>query len=170
MSDNAIAIRPLNDSDSLDQLTELLHRSYKALADMGLRYYATHQSVEATGDRISNGTCFVAEKDGRIIGTVVYYDPSRSHGSPWLQRPEVAHVGQLAVEPALQRQGLATQLLKRVEETARQDGAAELALDTAEQARHLIEWYERRGYRFIEYADWEVTNYRSVIMSKTLDR
>ncbi|MBW1796697.1 MAG: GNAT family N-acetyltransferase, partial [Deltaproteobacteria bacterium] len=46
------------------------------------------------------------------------------------------------------------------------DGASELALDTAEQATHLINWYERLGYRFIEYVDWDVTNYRSVIMSK----
>jgi len=28
--------------------------------------------------------------------------------------------------------------------------------------------YEKRGYRFIEYARWDSVNYRSVILSKTL--
>ena len=54
------------------------------------------------------------------------------------------------------------------ETCAERDGAAELALDTAEPARHLIDWYTRLGYRFIEYAQWDVTNYRSVVMSKRL--
>ena len=37
-----------------------------------------------------------------------------------------------------------------------------------EEDGELITWYERRGYRFVEYCDWEVTNYRSVIHTKTL--
>ena len=43
-----------------------------------------------------------------------------------------------------------------------------VTLDTAEGAEHLIRTYEKRGYRFIEYVQWEVTNYRSVVMSKKL--
>jgi hypothetical protein len=43
-----------------------------------------------------------------------------------------------------------------------------MALDTAEPAAHLIAFYNRLGYRFIEHAQWRMTNYRSVIMSKTL--
>jgi hypothetical protein len=54
------------------------------------------------------------------------------------------------------------------EACAERDDAAELAVDTAEPARHLIDWYTRLGYRFIEYAQWDVTNYRSVVMSKPI--
>ena len=32
----------------------------------------------------------------------------------------------------------------------------------------LIDYYQKRSYRFIEYVDWDVTNYRSVILSKSL--
>jgi len=35
-------------------------------------------------------------------------------------------------------------------------------------ADHLIKMYESRGYRFIEYHQWGITNYRSVVMSKKL--
>ncbi len=163
-----IKIRALEPSDSLDELTALLHRSYQALAEMGLRYMATHQDVDVTRRRIEKGTCYVAEHDKRIIATIIYYPPLASRGSPWLERSGVAHAGQLAVEPEFQRHGTATKLMLHCEDIARDDGADELALDTAEDAKHLIEWYERLGYRFVEYADWDVTNYRSVIMSKSL--
>ncbi|WP_246665056.1 GNAT family N-acetyltransferase [Neorhizobium sp. P12A] len=60
------------------------------------------------------------------------------------------------------------QLLRKADELAIASGAAELALDTAEPATHLVEWYTRLGYRFIEHAQWSHTNYRSVILSKRL--
>jgi ribosomal protein S18 acetylase RimI-like enzyme len=102
------------------------------------------------------------------VGTITYYTCARTCGSPWLDRPDVAHFGQLAVDPAVQGRGLGTRLIATAEARARCDGAREIALDTAESAGHLIAWYERLGYRFVEYVDWGVTNYRSVVMSKRL--
>ncbi len=55
-----------------------------------------------------------------------------------------------------------------VEAYAAEEGACEIALDTSEHAHHLISMYQNRGYRFVEYAQWDVTNYRSVVLSKTL--
>jgi len=165
-TDDRITIRQLNDTDSLEDLTELLHRAYKILADMGLKYVATYQTVEITRKRLGNGTCFVAERGGRIVGTVLYRKPGQPKGCPFYERPDIAHVSQMGVEPDLQRRGIGVKLMRHAEETAARDGASELSLDTSEQATHLIEWYERLGYRFVEYIDWEITNYRSVILSK----
>ena len=47
-------------------------------------------------------------------------------------------------------------------------GATELALDTSEHAHHLIEYYTKRNYHFIENAQWDVTNYVSKIFSKNI--
>jgi len=165
---SGLVIRPLSQSDSLQQLTDLLHRAYKTLADMGLRYLATHQSEEITRQRIARGTCFLAILGDRWIGTITYHPRGIARGSPWYDRPEVAKISQMAVEPEYQRRGIGRRLMDHVEEFARTDGAQELAMDTAETARHLTEWYTRRGYRFIEYCQWNVTNYRSVVMSKRL--
>jgi GNAT superfamily N-acetyltransferase len=166
MDSDHILIRPLREDDSVEELTELLHRAYKVLADMGLKFLATHQTVDITRTRISKGTCYVAELDGRIVGTICYRTPSQTKGTPHYDRPDVAYIGQMAVEPALQGQGIATKLMRHVEELARADGALELAFDTSEQATHLIEWYERLGYRAVGHVQWDVTNYRSVIFSK----
>ena len=56
-----------------------------------------------------------------------------------------------------------------VERRARELGAQELALDTAEGASDLLRMYEARGYRFIEEVDWRpTTNYRSRLLSLRL--
>ena len=167
MSDNLI-IRPLAGTDSIEEITELLHRAYKQLADMGLRYMATHQDSEVTKERLGTDHSFVAEIDGRIIGTITCYGSENTKGSPYLDIAGVGHLGQLGVEPSLQGRGIGSRLFARAEDHAHKIGLQELALDTAESATHLIEWYKRLGYRFIEYAQWDVTNYRSVIMGKRL--
>jgi predicted N-acetyltransferase YhbS len=161
-------VRRLTDTDSIPELTRLLHRSYGPLAAMGMRFLASHQSDAVTRKRAAGGDCFIAVIDGAIVGTIVFMPAARTDGTPWLDRPEVASLGQFAVEPELQRGGLGVRLMEQVEERAKESGAAEIALDTAEPARHLIEWYEKRGYRLIEYAQWDHTNYRSAIMSKSL--
>lgn len=164
----AISIRPLLAGDSLEDITDLLHRAYAVLAGMGLRYMATHQSVEVTRSRVAQGECFVATSSEAIVGTIVFRNGAQTGGCPWYDRPEVASFGQFAVEPRLQSNGLGRRLIAQVEERARATGAGEIALDTAEPARHLVDWYGRLGYRFIETTNWGHTNYRSVVMSKAL--
>jgi hypothetical protein len=56
-----------------------------------------------------------------------------------------------------------------VEEEARHiKNVKEVALDTAETAYHLIDYYKKREYRYIETVQWDVTNYKSVVLSKSL--
>ena len=166
----SISIRSWRSTDSIPELTRLLHRAYKPLADMGLRFVATYQDDEMTRQRISVGKCFAAqcEPDGVIVGTINYRPPGAADGTPWYEASNVAYFGQFAVEPALQKMGIGRMLLLAAEHAARTDGATELAFDTSEQAAHLIEYYTRRGFRFIEHVRWPDVNYRSVVMSKGL--
>ena len=53
-------IRPLRPDDDMEALTGLIHRAYGALAARGLRYWATHQSVEDTIERCSLGETWLA--------------------------------------------------------------------------------------------------------------
>jgi GNAT superfamily N-acetyltransferase len=165
-----LQIRPWQSSDSVSELTQMLHRAYRPLAEAGLNFLASHQDDEMTLKRLSKGTCFVAESQGRIIATICYRRAGLMKGSPWYERPEVAYFGQFAVEPQMQRQGVGSMLLAHIEQQAQRDGAHELAFDTSEQASQLIDYYRRRGYRFIEYVKWDVVNYRSMLMSKTVSR
>ena len=165
-----IVIRLVDDSDSMKEITDLLHLAYRTLAEMGFRYNATHQSEEVTRRRFDRGEGYVVLKREKLIGTITMYYPRKGDGPRWYERPDVAKFGQFAVEPDLQKRGIGSAMLEFIEERAIETGAVELALDTAEGADNLIKFYMKRGYRFIEYADWESPNYRSVIMSKTLQK
>jgi GNAT superfamily N-acetyltransferase len=108
--------------------------------------------------------------DGRIVGTILFVGAALTRGGPWYDPSDVASVHQFAVDPSVQRRGLGTRLLELAERRASETGAAGIALDTSEHAGHLIDWYSRLGYRLVEHVDWELTNYRSVVMSKAVDR
>jgi predicted N-acetyltransferase YhbS len=164
--DGEIIVRPLGPDDSIGELTDLLHRAYAQLAKMGLRFLATHQDDAMTAKRISHGECFVALRNGELCGTILYKPRAgEAGGPPWYGREGVAGIAQFAVEPKLQANG---RLIDMVEQQARESGAAEISLDTAEPATHLVGWYSRLGYRFIEHWQWSYTNYRSVVLSKSL--
>jgi len=162
--------RILDPAEPVTELTELLHRAYARLAAMGLHYMATNQSDDVTRDRAASGECWVALADGDIVGTVLFKAAHRTVGSPWLNRPEIASLGQFAVMPEWQGTGLGTRLLDLAEQRAAETGAEEIALDTAEPAEHLVALYRHRGYRLVEHAQWSHTNYRSVIMSKPVSQ
>lgn len=164
-----ISLRAWTPQDSIGELTDLLHRAYAELGEMGMRFIATYQDEETTARRIAGAECTLAFREGRMVGTVTLRPPARTSGCTWYDRPDVASFGQFCVDPELRRIGLGSALLDYVEARAAQLGAAEIACDTAENATHLVRMYEARGYRFIEYADWQpLTNFRSVVLSKTL--
>jgi GNAT superfamily N-acetyltransferase len=163
-----LEIRLIGPDDPIHDLTLLLNRAYKRLADMGLKYVATWQGDDITLRRIKEAECWLGFLDGALVAAVSLRGPTKGKGSEWYSRPDVATFNQFAVKPELQGQGIGSKLLDHIEKRAEELGAAELALDTAEPAVHLIEFYEKRGYRSIEKVDWDVTNYVSVIMSKTL--
>lgn len=161
-------IRDLAETDSITAITALLHAAYAPLSTRGLRYHASHQDDATTLRRLRRGIPFVADNGGEIIGTVTLYRPSSDSPCEWYRRPDVYHFGQFAVRPDLQRKGIGLQMYKRVESTARSLGATELALDTAEAAAQLRRWYKSLGFRFVQFTSWDVTNYRSVVLSKSL--
>ncbi len=164
-----VVIRRLTAEDDLGELTELLHRAYKKLLDEGFRFLASHQDVATTKKRIDKGEGYATEIDGKVVGTVTYYAPHLPNRHEYYNRQDVAFYGQFAVEPEYQNSGIGGKLIDFVEQLAVRDKAKEIAVDTAEGATELINYYKRRGYRFIGYVQWSVTNYRSVVLSKNLE-
>ena len=163
---SGIVIRPYDSTDDIQAITSLLHRAYKPLADMGLRYMATHQSAEITRERLESGESFVALQNSLYIGTISLY--SASHNCEYYKRDGVYHFGQFGVDPSLQRMGIGREMLKHVEQRAQELHATEMALDTAQPAVHLIAYYQSLGYNIVDEVQWPDVNYRSFIMSKLL--
>lgn len=161
-------IRPLAATDSITELTALLHRAYARLAQMGLNYTAVDQSAEVTARRIAGGTCYVAAAESQLVGTILVQPTYAKNHCAYFTRPGVACAHQFAVDPQHQGNGIGRLLLDRAEQWAREHGFAELAMDTAEPARHLVELYGRLGYRHAGFVQWPGKVYRSVVLSKPL--
>jgi GNAT superfamily N-acetyltransferase len=162
-------IRPWSTEDSISGITALLHAAYAPLAAVGMRYVASHQDDTITRDRLTRGFPFVAMgDDGSLAGTITLYAQNTGSACAWYRRHGVFHFGQFAVRPGMQRGGIGSALLESVEREARWRGAEQLACDTAESAEHLIRWYNRLGFRLVEHVSWPDTNYRSVVLSKSL--
>ena len=162
-------IRPIAESDSILELTQLLHRAYARLGAMGLNYTAVDQSPDVTARRLGSGTCLVATEAGRLVGTILFHPTYASNDCDYFTRAGVGCIHQFAVEPGLQGGGLGRRLLEQAEALAREQGFREVAMDTAEQATHLVEFYARLGYAEVGTVQWPGKVYRSVVLSKPLD-
>jgi peroxiredoxin/GNAT superfamily N-acetyltransferase len=156
-------------SELIEPLTALLHAAYAPLAARGMRYLATHQPPQKTLERLNEGESYLAFEADQLIGTVTLYREKLSSSCEYYRRAGVFSFGQFAIKPEFQGRGFGSMMMTMLEDRARELGAVELALDTSEHADDLIRLYEKRGYRQVAFAQWDVTNYRSVIMSKVLN-
>jgi GNAT superfamily N-acetyltransferase len=168
-------IRPLTADDCLVELTRLLHTAYASLAAQGWNFTAVDQSVDVTRSRLAGAQGFVAELDGRLVGTVAIRGPKPAGEAyiadpppPLYTTPGTAILSQLAVHPECRGQGVGERLMDAAEAWAREQGFAQLALDTAEPAVALRRRYERRGYVTVGAVQWQGKTYASVLMSKSL--
>jgi GNAT superfamily N-acetyltransferase len=165
-------IREFRDDDPVTEITALLHRAYKPLADAGMKFVASYQDDERTLRRIKTGRCFLLLHDRNILGLITYYAPDKKRTDwPAIYVEEgSAHFGLFAIEPTLQKHGYGSMLINHIEQFAVAEGNHTLSFDTAENAAHLISYYSKRGFHFAAHHQWADTNYRSVIMKKILKK
>jgi len=168
-----VRVRLLSPTDSIPEITRLLHRAYAAQMAMGLQPLAGRQDDATTRRRCTSGECIVATLPDaagaeRIVGIILFHEVEPDQGPPWFQNKHVDSFSQFAVDPDVQGKGIGRRLLETAERRARECGATELALSMADPDTALKEFYLKRGYRFIEHWKWPYTNYTSAILSKPL--
>ena len=81
---------------------------------------------------------WVMERNGKVIG---FYDV-------WLIF-EQAEIANIAVDPAWQHYGLGDQLMKHLEEQARENGCETIGLEVRVSNERAIRLYERNGFFII---------------------
>lgn len=165
----SFTLRPLDVHDDLDALTELIHRAYAALGQMGLNFTAVDQTVETTAERCAAGETWLAvDNEDTVVGTVTMSHPDPYDSCPLYRDLSQVVLNQLAVEPSIQRCGIGRALVECVESRGAACGYRSVALDTAENAVDLVAWYRTMGYEIAGVIKWEDKTYRSVLMCKVL--
>lgn len=167
-NNSELTYRLFTKKDSIEELTKLINNAYKANAEKGMNFGGATQDSKKIWRRIRKGICIIVLHKKRIIATVTLKPTHKTKGSNWYKKSYVAKRNLLAVDPEYQKKGIASHLIKLTEIIAKNIGAEEIAIDTAENNTTLFAYYNKNNYRFIEYIDWESTNYRSVIYSKSL--
>ena len=93
----------------------------------------------------AQATVLVAEVEGRVSGTVAIWQPGSPQSEAWL--PNAADLRHLAVDPALQGQGLARPLLDEAERIARdQWRTSAICLHVRRGNAGVARLYLARGY------------------------
>lgn len=159
---------PESDSALLDNITTLLHAAYRPLLEDGLRYVATHQTSDITLDRLSAGEGYIGFMGPQLMATITLITEIKGDDCDWFMRPGVFKFAQFGVHPDHQSHGVGQHIMQLIEARAKELGANELCLDTSEKAHQLIAMYTKLGYRQVDTVDWDVTNYKSVVLSKAL--
>jgi len=176
-----VTVRRLTKADSAAEITRLLHRAYANQTLMGLRPWAGRQDEATTRQRADNSESYVATIPvydaasaapkvigEKIVGVILFNEVEQATFPPLFLRPDVAHFSQFGVDPDIQGLGVGGKLLAQVELRAKETGASQLALSMAEPDTKLRDYYEKRGYAFVEHWQWPYTNYRSVLLSKPM--
>ncbi len=153
--------RLATDSD-VSQIRDLVNESYKELADMGLNYTATYQDEQVTRERMADGRTFVLLSGKDVVGTILFYEKN------YITEKRSAYLGQFAVSTKLKRSGLGSIIMDFCEQLANDEKYETIQLDTAKPAVHLVEWYQKRGYKIVGEMHWEGKTYDSYIFEKTL--
>ena len=164
------AIRRLRSSDSLEGLTQLLHRAFSELSLRGIECQCASQSVARTRERVERGECFIAVSQDQVIGTITLEAMDRDSSVSTYRDPATASVHQLAVDPARQGEGVGRSLIACAIAWARARRYDRLALDTPAGALRQVGWYLDRGFDVVETAHVPGRRYASVVLAKQLAR
>jgi GNAT superfamily N-acetyltransferase len=141
------------------ELLALLHRAFAYMAARIDPPSSLHR-LDAAGlaGKALAERCFLAFRDGRLAGCV-FCAP----------RPDCLYLGKLAVEPALQGQGIGRALIARAEAEARARGLAALELQTRIELAENHAAFARMGFvRTAESAHAGYDRPTSVTMRKVL--
>lgn len=167
-----VIIRRYLVDDPIAEITAMLHRAYARQRALGLDPLAGRQDDSVTLDRVLASEAYLAvcpaDRGERIIGIILFNEHEKVTFPEAFLKPGTAHFAMFAVEPELQAIGIGGMLMATCERRALEVGARRLALSMAEPDHALRRYYERRGYRFVQFWQWPYTNYRSVILARSI--
>jgi ribosomal protein S18 acetylase RimI-like enzyme len=88
----------------------------------------------------------IAEINGEMAGSVLFYPPNTDVYGGLLKPFPWAEIRLLAVAPSHRRKGVANALLEACEKKSRELGCSYLGLHTDNSMEHAIKLYNKRGY------------------------
>jgi len=117
-------------SIKLRQLTEQDNTPWSLL------FYAD-PSKSAVSEYLARGTCYVAEKSGKILGCFVLMET----------RAKTYEIMNIAVLPSERSKGLGEKMVRRAKKIAKDNGGRRLEVGTGNSSFRQLAFYQRVGFR-----------------------
>jgi predicted N-acetyltransferase YhbS len=110
--------------------------------------------------RADDGLLLVAERAGRVVGTVTFFEDAAKEGLGWPSG--WAGLRALAVDPAARGHGIGRLLMEACRDRARAAGAEVLCLHTASFMAAAVAIYQDMGFRRAPAFDFSPTGHLGV--------
>ncbi len=153
-----------------EEITELLHESYREHLEAGRHYLAAVQTVEQTKERLDGSYCVVAYDNDRLVGTMSFrIQKNENHKRrKWYEDDVRIFVGQLAVLPSYRNSKAMVLMAMKASTLDDVKAAQSVITDTSTQAHNLVDSYLKMGFQIVDLISWETTNYYSYVFRKNM--
>lgn len=116
------------------------------------------QSITSDADRQSGAECFVAEIDGRIVGSIALFPPNTDAYKGLVDELDHPEIRMLAVSKMARGKGVASALITECIQRAKAKGYQTIGLHTADFMESAIKLYTRLGFDRLPKDDFEPSN------------
>ncbi len=153
-----------------EEITELLHASYKEHADHNRDYMAAKQSVEQTKKRFEGNYCVLVYDEDKLVGTIAYRaienkDPKQRK---WYEDDFFAFCSQAAIHPDYRKTNAFVMMVMHAYKTPGSEKCKSVIIDTSVEAKELVEGYVKCGFQIVDMVSWPTTGYYSYIFRSTM--
>ncbi|WP_163538732.1 GNAT family N-acetyltransferase [Gracilibacillus sp. YIM 98692] len=112
---------------------------------------------------------FVAELDGKIIGSVVFFPPFLEAYEWEVEEQGYPEIRMLAVDQSVRGRGVGKKLVHHCIEAGKKSGYETIGLHTAEFMKHAFSLYINLGFIRVPEADFEPANDGIIVKGFKLD-
>lgn len=168
MEKEDVVIRMFDAADSIEALTSMINRAYATLDGNDFRLEGADQSVERTRQKIAQGACLVAVRDGVLVGTLTVRTGFENPVCAYLARPNIVCRYQHAVAPEVRGRGIGHALMLESERWARELQFDEIVGYTAEGHAWKRAYWQRNGVVEVDRVQWPGDAFFSVVGAKRL--
>jgi GNAT superfamily N-acetyltransferase len=162
-----ILIRPAVPAD-YDAVARITRDAYLAAGYFEDADHPYMQQIQKVAQRHGHATIWVAERDGRVVGSVTLAVAGEPYAD--IARADELEFRMLVVDPAVQRSGAGKAMVQAIIEHARSlPGITGVALTTGLTWESAHGLYRKTGFRRVPERDWLVPDTDILLLVYRLD-
>lgn len=140
--------------EDLDHIMDLIMKGSKSLKDMGIDQWQNgYPSREQVENDLHNGNSYVAELDGKVVGTmacVMGVDPNYNYieDGEWLYDDEYSTIHRITVDPGMKNKGIGQELFNYAKKLSQDNKVNYMRIDTHGGNIPMQKFIKKMGYDY----------------------